>query len=108
MNRKSDSSLLRNFFSGYFHEDWHCDAKTPEEVVVKYRNSGVSDEHLRSLSDAVMKYSQEVTNDIELEDSLFSDLGCYHRPSLENQSARSWLRDVASWLINDRSNDVRQ
>jgi hypothetical protein len=103
MNRQPQHSLLQNFFSAYFHEDWPCEAESPEAVVAGYVRTA-KPSHLRSLSKAIQEYSREFASDRELEENLFKDLGCYYRPSTQGLSAKAWLENVANQLLpKDRS-----
>ena len=100
MKKQTEQLLLGNFFSAYFHEDWPCEAETPEVVVAGYvRTATPSD--VRSLAEAIRNYSAEFANDMELEEKLFKDLGCYYRPSAEGLSAKAWLESVANQLFRE-------
>ncbi len=100
MNTQEERALLRNFFSAYFHEDWPCDAETPEAVVAGYmRRAKVGD--MRSLGAAIRSLCREFSDDRDLEITLFRDLGSYYRPSLDSVSARAWLEGVARELLRE-------
>ena len=92
--------LLRNFFSAYFHEDWPCDAENPEAVVNTYVRSATKAD-VRSLAEAIQSYSGDHASDDELETRLFSDLGCYYRPSADGLSANAWLRRLTDQLLRN-------
>jgi hypothetical protein len=95
---KQTQQLLGNFFSAYFHEDWPCEAESPEAVIAGYiRTAEPSD--VRSLGKAVRDYSQAFADDKELEEKLFKELGCYYRPSAEGVSVKAWLENVANQLL---------
>ena len=38
-------------------------------------------------------------NDSELEEKLFSELGCYYVPGADGITARAWLQSVAAQLL---------
>ena len=100
MNKQTQQSLLRNFFSGYFHEDWPREAESPAAAVAGYlRTATPSDARL--LSQAIRTYSKEFASDRALEQELFTDLGCYYRPSEQGISAKAWLEDVADQLLQE-------
>jgi len=97
MNDQEQFALLKNFFSGYFHEDWPCEAESTDAVARLYIASAQSTESL-SLATAILKYSDRFETDEALEENLFSELGCYYRPSLEGLSAKAWLERIANLL----------
>jgi len=94
--------LLVNFFSAYFHEDWPCEAKTPEEVVTAYAKGTVSDEKIGILCKAILEFSRRFDDEKELEEKLFSELGCYYTPSADGLSPKEWLKRVVSQLVGLR------
>ena len=97
MNKETQQSLLSNFFSAYFHEDWPCDAESPEAVITEYVETATTSE-LRTLSQAIREYARGYNSDRELEEKLFSELGCYYRPSEQGISAKTWLETIANQL----------
>ena len=98
MNKETQQSVLSNFFSAYFHEDWACDAESPEAVVAEYLRTATARE-VRSLSQAIREYARAFNSDTELEEKLFTDLGCYYRPSAQGISAKAWLEAIANQLL---------
>src|SRR5882757_8424476 len=108
MSGTNDQILLTNFFGAYFHEDFLCDAGSPSDVVaLDVKEPRVTLEHLRKLNNAILDYSRRCNTDAELEEKLFSELGCYYRPSVEGLTARTWLQSIASKLLeggNQRGN----
>lgn len=101
MSQQAQLLLLREFFSGYFHEDSHCEAESAEAVVSEYvRTTTPSD--VRTLSRAILEYSRAFASDRELEEKLFTDPGCYCRPSGQGISAKAWLKATANELLRER------
>jgi len=100
MTKQTPQSLLRSFFSGYFHEDWPCEAESPQAVVAGYLRTATPSD-VRSLSQAIREYSNEFASDKELEGKLFTDMGCYYRPSEQGISAKAWLENVANQLLQE-------
>jgi len=98
MSKQKQQSLLKSFFSGYFHEDWPCEAETPDAVIAGYLKTARPGD-VRSLVDAIQAYSREFATDVELEERLFTELGCYYRPSSQGISARVWFEKIADLLI---------
>lgn len=88
---------LVNFFGAYFHQDWRCDAESTSQVVANYLTQASLSE-VQSLRRAILNFATAYTSDEELELHLFSDLGCFYRPSGDGLSARSWMEGIADLL----------
>jgi len=100
MNKQAPDPLLSAFFSAYFHEDWPCDGDTPEGIIAKYAHRARPAD-VRSLSEAIRNYTREFAGDRESEENLFTELGCYYRPSADGVLAKAWLEDVARLLLSE-------
>jgi hypothetical protein len=98
MNKQTQQTILSDFFSAYFHEDWPCEAESPAAVLAGYIQTATPSA-VRSLGQAIRHYSQSFASDKELEEKLFTELGCYYRPSVEGLSAKAWLESVANQLL---------
>jgi len=92
----TERKLLANFFSGYFHEDWMCDADDTAEVIASYLRTAKAHE-VAMIHEAIVRYADQVGGD-DLEEKLFSELGCYYRPSVDGKSAREWLLSIVAQL----------
>jgi hypothetical protein len=97
MTTEADPSLLRQFFSAHFNEDWDCDAENPEGVVRRFRAVAAPEER-RVLAGAVVRYAAGFASDEELEERLFRELGCYYMPSGVGMSCKAWLEHLAEEL----------
>lgn len=102
MNTRENEQLLKSFFSGYFHEDWMGDAASAAEVVNLYRLAAKPEE-IANLSEAIVLYIERVGSEMELEKKLFSELGCYYRPSADGLSSRGWLTNISDLLKSGRA-----
>ena len=91
-------SLIKEFFSGNFHEDWKCEAETPLEIIADYMRYSSADE-MELLRREILDYMNGMS-DSELEERLLSDLGCYYWPPGDGVGVRSWLSDIAKLLEN--------
>lgn len=98
MTSAEDIEDLRNFFSGYFHQDWPDEAADPAEVISQYLAEGWSAEELYRLADEIRRFADGYTNDDELEHALYSELGSYYVPSADKIPARAWLQDLVATL----------
>lgn len=90
---------LRDFCSAYFHEDWILEAEAPDQIVSSFLAGGWSAGDLRELAGQMLRFADAYSDDTALEQALFSELGCYYRPSVDKISAREWLQHVASILL---------
>lgn len=98
MNAK-DFSMLRNFCSSYFHEDWGLEADDPDQVMSSYLEEGWDSAELRELAGQILQFAKSYTTDAALEEALLSELGCYYKPSADNISSREWLEQIALRLL---------
>lgn len=96
--KENKHNLLKEFFGGYFHEDFLLDAKNANEVINNYVK-GTTDQERTTLSNAIQSYVEMFADDEELERRLFFDLGCYYRPSAEGITAQDWLKKIAADLL---------
>jgi hypothetical protein len=88
----------RNFFSAYFHEDWAEEAGTPEAVITGYLAEGWSFEEMRQLAIEIESLGELYIEDADLEEALFSELGCYYQPSADGVAAHTWLSALSRTL----------
>jgi hypothetical protein len=57
MKNNKQTSLLKDFVSGYFHEDWLCDSDSSDVVVDRYlKTSTMKEAH--ALGEAILEYSK--------------------------------------------------
>jgi CdiI immunity protein len=98
MNSERRTELLKDFFRTYFHEDWNLDSDNTDAVIGSY-NKNSTFANRKELSEAIVNFVQNFTDDAPLESVLLTKLRCYYRPSLDGVSAREWLYEVASKLL---------
>ena len=89
---------LRQFFAGYFHEDWPVDAATPDNVISSFISEAHPPGELVRLADFIDAFARGASDDHALEQAIFTELGCYYVPSADGLSAKDWLRHVSSRL----------
>jgi hypothetical protein len=104
MNYELTETLLKNFFSAYFHEDFLREAEDPAAVVRAYART-VGAGEAQALAAAILRYRERLADDQELERRLFAHLGCYYSPSADGLSAGFWLQKVAEQLTHDVNNE---
>lgn len=91
---------LRQFFGGYFHQDWDIAAPDWEGVVNVFLDETrdpATAIHIATLIDDFLASHQDETEP-ELERLLFKDLCCEYLPSGGGLSARAWLTEVSNAL----------
>lgn len=93
----AEREKLHQFLGAYFHEDWHLEADSPEQVLSEFRKSKTGPE-LHELSRIIAAYVHEHPDDEELGEALFLELGCYYSPHAVGLSSRAWLLGVAAKL----------
>lgn len=87
--------LLRQFFAGFFHQDWRVEADTPEQMVSYYAAQMNDRAALPELSDAILAFIDDYPDEDQLADALFRKLGCYYSPKALGESTRAWLLHIA-------------
>jgi CdiI immunity protein len=87
--------LLRQFFAGFFHQDWRVEADTPEGVVTHYATQMNDHAALPELNEAILAFIDDHPDGDHLADALFRQLGCYYSPKLLGQSTKEWLLHIA-------------
>lgn len=95
----TELELLKQFFGGYFHEDWRLEAQSPEEALKEYTTHSNQTERIL-LSKAIQDYIDRFPNEDELSEKLFHELGCYYNPAPSGMPVREWLRGIAVRLLN--------
>ncbi|MFC3533219.1 contact-dependent growth inhibition system immunity protein [Vogesella facilis] len=94
------TELLKEFFAGYFHQDYLLDDPTWEAVVLRYRaDSG--DVAARAIADEIQALVATSPSEKALESFLFNELGCYYtpRPDLGGPNFSLWLGSVSAELV---------
>ena len=89
--------LLCQFFGGYFHEDFRCDSRGPNEVLELYVSETTLETRL-ALNKAILDYIEQSSGESELNEKLFHELGCYYDPRADGIYTKDWLRTIASQL----------
>lgn len=90
----AEREKLIQFLAGYFNEDWHLEADSPEQVLSAFRKERAGPE-LHELSRIIVAYVDEHPDDGELDEALFRELDCYYSPRADGISSRAWLLGVA-------------
>ena len=90
---------LRNFFMGYFHQDWVLDDDTPLGVVRRYCDENPELRH--EVADLLIGLVDGPLSDPELEQLIVGELRAEFVPSQMGDSMRAWLYKFISVLKGD-------
>jgi hypothetical protein len=93
----SEMERLRQFFGAYFHQDWTEEAPDADGVIAGFVSDHPQKEELASLAALVEAYAQSKT-EVELKDSLLSQLRCWYLPESDGLRVQEWLLRVARQL----------
>lgn len=94
----TELALLKNFFGGYFNQDWDYEADNWQGVVSLYANA-VNQEDRTLLGNTILAYADGFDNDEELEKDLSTNLCSDYLPTADEMSVRVWLQAIASQLL---------
>lgn len=96
-----DYPELQQFLAGYFNEDWVDDHKSADDVI-NFFISEASAGMLEKVKQELEKLMHIEQSEQELQDYLFTSIGCgYYYPS-EWEDGKTWLTHVALMLRNGR------
>lgn len=98
MITESQRATLRQFFAGFFHQDWRVEADTPDQVISNYANQLTDRSTLGELSEAIAAFIADHPDEDDLANALFRQLGCYYAPKAIGESTKQWLLHVAEKL----------
>lgn len=92
-----DYPELQQFLAGYFNQDWMVDHQSASDVIDFYISEASANTLLKVQSELNRLITTQKTEQ-ELQDYLFTEIGCYYYYLNEWEDARTWLRHVASSL----------
>lgn len=92
-----DYPELQQFLAGYFNQDWMADHQSASDVI-DFFVSDISADTLLKVQSELDKLITTQKTEQELQDYLFTEIGCYYYYLNEWKDARTWLRHVASSL----------
>jgi hypothetical protein len=98
MITESQREILRQFFAGFFHQDWRVEADTPDQVISNYADQPSDRSTPAGLSEAIVAFIADHPDEGDLADALFRELGCYYAPKAIQQPTKQWLSHVAEKL----------
>jgi hypothetical protein len=95
----TELELLKQFFGGYFHEDWRLETQAPDEALTEYIAHSNPTERL-ALSKAIQEYLDRYPNEDDLAEKLLHELGCYYDPAPSGMPVKEWLQGITVHLLN--------
>ena len=102
-----DYPELQQFLAGYFNQDW-VDEHDSADDVINFFISEVSKESLNKVQQELTKLILTDLTEQELQNYLFTKIGCgYYYPN-EWKDGKTWLRHVASTLTKNRRQSKHQ
>ncbi|WDU65219.1 contact-dependent growth inhibition system immunity protein [Pseudomonas poae] len=93
---------LQQFLAGYFNQDWVDDHKSANEVIDLFI-SETSAETMIKVQLELNKLMSTERNEQELQDYLFTNIGCYYYYPNEWKYGKTWLKHVALSLKNGKT-----
>ena len=97
----TDTSLLREFFGGYFNQDWAEDgAASWDDVVRRFMNENL-DAHILAVRDALREFVRS-NDDRTVAMALPGELGCDYNPRPDGLGAREWMGAIAELITRER------
>jgi hypothetical protein len=95
MITESQHTIMRQFFAGFFHQDWRVEADAPDQVISNYAAQLTDRSTLVELSEAIAAFIADHPAEDDLANALFRQLGCYYAPKAIGESTKQWLVHVA-------------
>lgn len=84
---------LSQFLSAYFHQDWHLDTNSADEVIQDYLENEPPIT-IQQTSQELDSLLQQNLDNSTLSTLLTDDLGCYYNPEFQSMTPQQWL----TWL----------
>jgi hypothetical protein len=95
-NRKQ---TLRDFFGGYFHQDWDIEgAESWVDVLDQFVREN-SPAHVREVGEALRGWVESSTEE-EISRQLAGELGCNYDPRPDGLAARDWVLGIIKRLAS--------
>jgi len=96
--QEDDRQRLKNFFGGYFHEDWTEEADTYAGIVAAYLRDA-SQEEVSQTARSILRLLDCDYDDEALRQLLYPKLGCcVQLPTPDGMTAKEWLYDIVTIL----------
>jgi hypothetical protein len=88
-----DFPALMQLFGGYFHQDWVDEFSTPDDAIAAFK-AGASPESVYSIREELNRMLLLVRHDLEDQQVLIRELGCYYDPTADGIPIADWLEEV--------------
>jgi hypothetical protein len=90
---KREIEELRQFFGGYFHQDWDLAGSTPSDVMAAFLQNA-SSESLRNLADALRRLLEDFSTEAALQTYLVDELWCEYVPA--DGGTTRWIKSLST------------
>ncbi|MGY1922789.1 contact-dependent growth inhibition system immunity protein [Pseudomonas tolaasii] len=101
-----DYPELQQFLAGYFNQDWMDDYDSANDVI-DFFISDVSADTLFKVQLELDRLIATRKSEQELQDYLFTNIGCYYYYLSEWENSRTWLKHVALTLKNSKTQNKK-
>jgi len=98
MKKRDPWNTIKNFFAGYFNQDYDMDAPDEDGVIQNYLRDHTKTQEVRDLIEDIEEYMRDHPDDAELQRLLLDDLGCYYATTADGLTARQWMTHVVDLL----------
>lgn len=88
---------LFQFFAGYFHQDWHFDHETEDDVVRSFIAES-SSERISQVKGDLQIILRTLQSEEEIQVFLFEEVGCSYYYPCAWPSGKAWLEHVFGML----------
>lgn len=89
---------LRQFFGGYFHEDWNVESNTDADVVALFVHDS-SKETLDVVISELDELIRQCTRGKENAETILPELWCYYYYQADGLNGLEWLQSIRSLLL---------
>ena len=88
---------LFQFLAGHFHQDWHLDYESEDDVVRSFVAESSSETVLR-VKGELQLVLRTIQSEDELREFLFEEIGCSYYYPYAWPSGKAWLEHVLDML----------
>jgi hypothetical protein len=96
---------LRQFFGGYFNQDWDIgDLKSWKDVVIQYIRENPRAQVLAVRGD-LHSWLEDTASGRNTEEALPPEFGCDYDPTPDNLNDREWVRKIVEFISEQLGED---
>jgi hypothetical protein len=99
MMRPQDVERLRQFFGGYFNQDWDLNGPTWQDVVLVFVKDNSRESALNVLN-AIRSWLQSAASNAEIARELQDSFWCEYSAQSDGITDRQWVEQVAEFIAS--------